>query len=322
MIPTGVQSELTGEPRPTGIVQPPQESAVRVIRALGEKRLRDAQEHIDALPDTTPFDSAWKQFLCALLAVEQGDYAVAVPLLQTVASKAPTTNRGLKAARSSALGTTTGHPDRDSLRLAARALEKVGWIFRRQERPRDAYRVHLCAYHIRNEHGSFEEVWESARSLGLAADLEGRHTDGEVWYRIAADAGARASEDPEGKQAATWTSLSASLVKSGLYDQAVDAARTAQRWWHEHDIGDVAAARADMNLGYALLKQGESLHDNDPAGAKAVLDEALKCLEASREALLAFGHVGPTFSRSTDADARWCDEQTDFARRLRDSLEL
>jgi hypothetical protein len=303
-------------------VQPLGESAVQAIKALDDGRLRDAEEHIDAAEDDTPLDGLWRQFLRALAAAKRGDFAVALPLLRAVAAEAPTMTHGLKPARSSADSTPGACLDRDILRLAARALEHVGRIYHRQDRPQGCYDAHRDAYDIRNKHGSFEEVWESAGSLGMAADLGGRHADGQAWYRIAAEAGAKANEDAESKQASAWSNLSASLIESGLHDQAVDAARTAQHWWHKHDIGDVAAARADMNLGNALLKLGESLHDRDPARAKAILEEAIEWLGSSREALLAFGHEGPPFSRSTYADARWCDEQADFARRLRNTLNL
>lgn len=315
MIQTGVQQPPSDDARPKGVVQPLQERAVGAVKALDDQRYPDAEAHIDAIADSEPLDDVWRLFLRALLAIGRGDLKAALPLLREVASEAPTTSRGPDPAPSSAVEATFAGPDPDCLRLAARALEKVGWIYRRQDSPRKAYDAHLCAYHIRNEHGSFEEVWESARSLGLAADLRGSYGDGQTWHRIAAEMGARADEDPEGKQAIAWTNLSASLTSSGLHDQAVEAARTARHWWHERDVGDVAAARADMKVGYALLRQGESQHDCDPTGAEKTLAEAIECLEASADALSAFGP-------HNSGDVHWCAEQVDFAQRLRDTLEF
>jgi len=206
------------------------------------------------------------------------------------------------------------HPHPESFRLAARALEKAGWLYRHQDRPDRAYHSHLSAYHIRNEHGSFEETWETATSLGHDADLAGKHADCQSWHRIAIQAAARAAEEPERRQAISFTNLSLSLIKSNLHEDAVAAARTARHWWHKHDMGSSAAARADLILGHALLRHGERLCEAGNTNAQAVLDDAMQLLTSAREALSAFGD-------DTSADVRWCDEQTDFAQRLRSSLE-
>ena len=289
-------------PRPTGVVQPEEESTVRAMRALERGRLREAEKCIDLIPDSEPVDRSWKLFLQGLLAVERGDFASAEPLLLQVASQA------------SHEGEASQTPvDLTMLRLSARALEKAGWIYRRQDRPDDAYRTHRLAYDIRAKHGSFEELWEIATSLGLDADLARRYEDGQAWHRVAIEAGGHAAQQPQRSQAVAWTNLAASLTNTGLHDAAVDAARTARSWWHKHDIAAVSAARADMNLGGTLLKQGEALHGSDPQRAGAILDEAIEWIRSSREALLAFGP-------DNAVDATCCDQQADFARRLREAL--
>ena len=300
---TEVVQEQSHEPRPTGIIQPQHAYAILAVKAIDKRRPRDAGKHIDAIPDSVSIDRMWKQFLHGLLAVERGDLGAAEPLLLQVASEGSGEDES-----------PPRHAEPTVLRLAARALEKVGWIYRRQDRPDDAYRTHRSAYDIRSKHGSFEEMWETATSLGIDADLARRYADGQAWHRIAAEAGEQAAEESERIQAVAWTNLAASLAKSDLYDQAVDAARTARLWWHKHDIGAVTAAQADMNLGSMLLKLGESLHGDDPERGKGVLDEAVEWLTSSGEALSAFGS-------DNAADTRWCDEQADFARRLRDTLD-
>jgi len=290
------------DPRPIGPVQPEEESTVRAMRALERGRLGEAEKYIDLIPDSEPVGHTWKLFVQGLLAVERGDLAFAGPLLLQVASQASHEGEALQTPF-----------DLTMLRLSARALEKVGWIYRRQDRPDDAYRTHRLAYDIRAKHGSFEEVWEAATSLGLDADLARRYEDGQAWHRVAIEAGGHAAEQPQRKRAVAWTNLAASLTKSGSHDRAVEAARTARSWWHKHDITAVSAARADMILGGTLLKQGEALHGSDPERAGTVLEEATEWLTASREALLAFGP-----DNAVDAD--WCDQQADFARRLRETL--
>ena len=69
-----------------------------------------------------------------------------------------------------------------------------------------------------------------------------------------------------------------------------------------------------MNLGYALLRHGEALHDGDPAQAIGVLTQAIDYLTAAHESLLAFGS-------DHAADAQWCSEQKDFAQRLSRSIK-
>lgn len=298
------QRERPAARRPTGTLQPSSERALRALRALDTGRYRDAAAHIDAGTDVSPLEAAWRLFLRGALAVEQGHLAAAVPLLEAAADDAH-----------AAAADCTSNSDSGAMRLVALALEKAGWVYRHQERPNEAYKAHMRAYDVRSRHGSFEEQWESARSLGLAADLRGDSVDAQHWYRSAAAIGASAADAPELRQAVAWTNLSASLTTGGLHGQAIEAARTAQQWWHRHDIGGFAAARAELNLGYALLRQGESAHGSNPHGAREALDEAIERLTSSREALLAFGPEGI-------ADARWSAEQLDFARRLRDTLEV
>ena len=203
--------------------------------------------------------------------------------------------------------------DGESLRLAARALNRVGWIYRRKDRSEDAYRTHLAAYSLRRQHGSFEEVWETATELGLDADVARRYEDARRWHRVAIEVAEKTAEEPARRQAIAWANLSRSCGDDGQHDEAVSAARTARDWWREHDLGAVTAARADGKLGGALLRQGEALHGGGEKSAKAVLDESVEWLATAAEALLAFGldHA---------AEAQSCLEQKDFAERLRDSL--
>ena len=296
--------ELPDSQRPKGIIRFEDEPGDRAARALEAGRLRDAERNINAMPEVSPMDRACKTLLGGMLAVARSDFSTAEQLLSEAASAAPVASLN---------GRT--EPDATSLRLAARALQELGLVYRRRDLPEKAYRAHLSAYHLRNEHGSFEEVWETALSLGIDADLAGRYEDGQTWHRLAIEAGAKAAEQPEQKQAAGWTYLSASLGQCQKHDAAVDAARTAREWWHRHDLGAVTAAQADMKLGSALLKLGESLHETEPDHARPALEEALQWLTSAAEALEAFG---PNYA----ADVRWCLEQKDFAQRLRDSLSV
>jgi hypothetical protein len=246
----------------------------------------------------------WKLYLHGCLAIEQADFDVAEPLFLQAFSLAFVNGMGEE-----------DGVDGESLRLAARVLDRVGWIYRRKDRPVDAIRTHLAAYSLRRQHGSFEEVWETATELGLDADVARRYEDARRWHRVAIEVAEKTAEEPARRQAVAWTNLSRSCGDDGKHDEAVSAARTARNWWREHELGAVTAARADGRLGGALLKQGEALHGGDDKLAKAVLDESVEWLATAAEALAAFG---PDHA----AEAQSCLEQKDFAERLRDSLGL
>ena len=329
--------------RPVGLVKPANDHAARALRALDEKRLRDAEAYIAAVtgskagptygkgtdPESkedpcapsptgggrynaqgkedlcsTGIDRAWKLLLSGLVALDRADLATAEPLLLQASCLAFIEATG-----------TEGRLDPDSLRVTALALHHVGWIYRRQDRPDAAYRTHLSAYHLRERHGSLEELWETAVELGLDADVARRFDDARRWHRAAVEAGERATEEPQGKQAIAFTNLATSCVESGRYEEAVTAARSGRACWRQHDVGDVSAARADLKLGNALLRQGEALHGRGDPLAQPVLDEALEWLSTAHEALLAYGSTAA-------GDAQSCLDLKDFGERLRASLEL
>lgn len=303
MTTSGIDNQDVNDARPTGFVRPTHELALRAVAALEKDRVAHAEKHIESMPDLPTIDRAWKYYLRGRVAIQQMEFDTAEQLLLQASSLAFIDGLGKE-----------GALDPGALRLAACALHHVGWIYRRQDRADEAYRAHLAAYHFRELHGSSDEMWETAIELGLDADLAQRYDDARRWHRIAIDAAEKASEEPARKQAIAWTNLASSFTESGNHDEAVVAARTARDWWRKHDIGAVAAARADLKLGSALLRQGEALHENTDERAKPVLEEAIECLTTAGEALSAFG---PDHA----ADVQSCLELKDFAERLRDSLE-
>ena len=281
-------------------------------------------------------DQAWKLLLSGLVALDRRDLATAEAFLLQASSLAfIEATAGQRAAGFSLRGDSIfgdsdlipGSPpglklaaqrrafERDSLRVSALALHHVGWIYRRQDRPDAAYRTHLSAHALREQHGSFEELWETAVELALDADIARRHDDARHWHRAAIEAAKHATEEPERKGAIAWTNLATSCIESGRYEEAVNAARNGRDCWREHDLGHVSAARADLKLGSALLKQGEALHDRGDPLAQPLLDEAIEWLTTAHENLSAFGPGGAD-------DARSCLELKDFAQCLRTSLEL
>ncbi len=302
-------NEAPGEPlsqagtRPAGFVEPTHERAVSALKAIEANRITDAEKHIAAIPDSPLIDRAWKSLLRGLTSVQQADFAGAEVLLLRACSVGLIAGLGKRE-----------NVDPDALRLCALALHHAGRLYRRQDRPKDAFHAHLAAHHLRQQHGSLDELWEIAVELGLDADVDRRYQEAQKWHRTAIDIAEKTSEEPARRQAVAWSNLAVSYADGGRYDEAVSAARTARDWWRQHDIGAASAAQADLKLGGILLKQGEALHERGDPNAKFPLDEAIKWLAAAHEALQAFG--------PDDAvDAQLCLEQQDFAQRLLASLD-
>ncbi len=320
-----LQATHVGDSRPTGVVQPTHERAVRALTALAQKRIDDAEKHIAALPDSPMTERAWKLFLRGLVSVEKPDLGAAEPLLLQAFSLAfadghggeTSKRRNVETSKHQNVEMSKGRDveavDGDALRLAALVFQHLGWVYRRQDRLDDAYRTHVVAYHLREHHGSFDELWETAGELGLDADVARQYEKAHHWHRVAIEAAQNVSQDRQRKQAIACTNLSTSLTNSGKHDEAVEAARRARVCWREHDAGAVTVPRSNLKLGSTLLAQGEALHDLGDRLAKSVLDEAVELLATAGEELLAFGPANA-------ADARLCLEQKDFARRLLDSL--
>jgi hypothetical protein len=292
-----------GAARPAGFVKPQSERGVRALKALEDGRLADAETNIAAITDSPPDEYAWKCHLGGLLAAARCDPTAALPLFLQAAGSALVEAYG-----------RVSECDCESLRLAASALDKAGALYRRYDRPADATQAHAAALQLRKAHGSVEEEWETAVNLGLDADLARRYADAAAWHRTAVELGSRASEESARLRAIASSHLSKTLLADEDFQGSVAAARDAGELWRKHDAGELSAIRAELNLGHALLKLGESLHGDDVARARSALDEALTSLNGASKELAAFGpQCGP--------DVKWSEEQIDFAKRLLDSLD-
>jgi len=288
--------------RPTGHVQPTNERAVLALKAINEARWPDAEKHIAAIPESPLGEYAWKMYLAGLLAGERNEF--------------PKSETALLASASAAL--VVGFADEksvstDALRLGAAAMEKLGYAHRRQERLVDAYHAHLAAYRLREELGSLDERWETAMSLAVDCTVARRDDEARRWCRAAIDLAVNTLEQPGAKQAQSWCRLATALTSLDRHEEAVAAARTAREFWRKHDRSAVTAARADLDLAHALVESAKSLYESNAAQARTLLEEALAFLTTAADEL-------PPFGAEAADDVRRCTEQSDFARRLLDSL--
>lgn len=287
--------------RPVGFAEPTHQRAKRALKALTDGRIDDARENVAALPDEPPIAGAWKAYLGGLVAAEEKENGN-LSLAEALFAKAATLARPH-------LNQDAPGQDLDAKRIAAASLHRLGWVYRRQENPDEAIAAHEDAFAMRKKFGSIEEQCETAISLGLDFDLARRHDQARVWYRRAMKLGAQAAEKPNRIEVEAISNLSASFAQEGLLDQAVEAARETRTWWLAHDPGAIDQARAQMKLGYALLRHGEALCETGTDHAAEVLNECLEHLSSAREALLPFGPKAAV-------DADWCLEQSDFVQRL------
>lgn len=296
----------TVRPRPVGIVQPAFEQAVRALRALAGLRCDDAERCAAAVPDSPLLARSWKLLLRGLLAIETGKLREAEPCLLQAASLAFIE---AAAAGEDPIRKGTQITQAEPNRVAARALHHLGWVYRREERVEEAIRTHAAAYQLRERFGSVEELWETAGELGLDADVARRFDAAERWHREAIALTGACHEEPARKWAIAWTNLTNSYLQAARFQAAADAARSAREAWRTYDPTAVTAAQADMRLGGALLKLGESLVESASVEAMPVLAESTEVLTAAGSALTAFGlRYAP--------EAGWCNEQLDFAAKL------
>ncbi len=287
---------------PTEAQVQPGARALAALKALTENRLDDARTNVEEMPGHDPSDRAWKALLSGQIALAEGDLRTAESDLQTAAALA--LDYGL---RDSAVAPKM-------FRLAARALNALGRTHRRRERLGGAARAHRAAYHLRAEYGSEDERWESAMDAGLDHHLARQPESAAEWLRRSLEHARRAVEEPLRKQALALGELCATLRTMERLDDAVAAARSARSLWRECDPGCRDGFRAELRVGHALLVQAQAQLDSNPEQARAHLEESIHCLAAARDELAAFGP-------EVLSDLRSCEDQLDFAGRLRASLD-
>ncbi len=317
--------------RPRGFLQPVHQRAIRAVKALAENRIEDAEANVAAIPETPADSRIWKGFISGQVAVVRGDFGAAeVALVQATAlalllgmpavgdADEPSPTARPNSPLCGEVGAATSQDTflnlgPETTRLLAAVVENLGCLYRRQERLNEAFCAHRLALGLRRGSGSYEELWETATSLGLDADVAHSPKESLRWHQMAVDLAERVSEQADQKRALAWQHLSAALIEAGHPQQAVAAAKTARGSWHRHDRGGLAAAKADLILGHALLRYGESLWATDAESASAILGGAIDWLATAHESLAAFGAPAA-------ADAQSCLQLKDFAERLRASV--
>ena len=287
---------------PVGRVRPSFERAVKALKAIEERRYRDARAHVGAMTDCPSEEAGWKEYLACLLDLGELDSADVETRLRRAASSA------LAVGMRGETGTVVG-----ILRLAAACLEELGRFLRRGERFSEAVRAHRAAWLLRVEFGSVEEQWESASGIGLGYGLGRRVDRAELWHCMAAELARRATEGSARKEAVSLQHLCGVLLDAQSEAEAVEAARKACEAWRRDGSGGVDLPRAEFRCAKAVLSLAEACAGSDPRRARELLGEASDRLRRAREELLPFG-------APCEGDVGLCGEGLEFIDRLRASL--
>lgn len=287
---------------PSGFLDPPGKREALAVKAIGENRLTDAAKHIAALPEGPPETRAWRLYLQARLELKSGRWEGAEALF--LQSSAIAFVGALNADASEAA---------IAYRLAAQSLEHAGFVQRHNERGTQAIATHSAAYQLRSVHGTVEEQWQSALSLGSSYSLSRDYQSAVNWLTRSLDFASRASDARGGKLAVVYGQLANTSREMGRLEEAALAARKSLEHWRAHDVSAVMCAEAEYRLGDILVACAEKSEEPDGVTTAELLAKAIECLQAAADSLAAFG--GP-HART----ARVCRDRLDFAERLRASM--
>ncbi len=279
-------------------LRPSGEHALRACKALHELRLADATTNIKAISTDTLVEQAWLHLLTGRLMVAEKTFSKAKPELLQAAG----------------LAFAAGGPqDAELHRLAANALNLVGWIYRRQDQPTFATSVHEAALQLRIAHGTKSEQLETMVELGLDAELARDLDNAQRWYSEAIETAGKLDAPHDQHLASNYDHLSRVFLAKDATQRAVDAARAARTHWRAHDIRLASASRADLALGNALLMHAEFHLASDAQTVHEAIEECVALLEKAENALAAFGP-----KHADDVDR--CRQHLEVAQKLRDAV--
>ncbi len=280
-------------------LRPSDPRALRACKALHEHRLVDAAANIKAISADSLSEQAWLHLLTGRLMIAEKTFSNAKPELLQAAGLAFTA--------------AAGSADASELnRLAANALNLVGWIYRRQDQPTFATSVHETALKLRQDHGTIAEQWETMVELGLDAELARKLDHAQRWYTKAIETAGKLEEPHDLQLASNHDHLCRVFLAGDATQFAVDAARAARTHWRAHDIRLASASRADLALGNALLMHAEFHLASDPQAVHDIISECVALLEKAKDALAAFG---PKHAGEVDR----CQQHLEVAHKMRDA---
>jgi tetratricopeptide (TPR) repeat protein len=285
---------------PSGRLLPENDCALRAIKALDENRLDDAAKHISSIPDNAPLNRAWKQFLSGKLAWQQHDLPLAETQLKIALETVDSIERSI--------------PDQgDSHRLPAIIHELLGTVLRRQDRLCESLLCHQKAYQMRREHGSAQELFESASSLGVTYHVLRNFSEAARWFERSKQHAESCPTDNRAFIAEAQTNLATVFEHEGHHQGALFAARTARNIWYDIEPSSPQCLLADVSLGSKLLNLGQEYLESADPRAGEVLSEAIRLLNECDIALRAYGDEHREI-------AAVLSEKIDFANRLASSL--
>ncbi len=345
--------------RPVGVLEPDDPIARRVMVALGDGRIEDAEGHlrrmrgvasaeVAARDERSGVERSWTPILEGMVAEAKGRLGEAERWFRTVAcadveapSRSVIANQDRSLAFTARTEAATVHEfdPRIDTRVRALALECLGRVLRRMDDPVGGDAAHRASLEIRERVGSWEECRKSAHELALDASVAGKHGDAIAWHQRALGFADAMDDGGLLLRAETLSHLARVDRDAGSLDAAIQHAQASADLRKRLDPSSLETVRAALELvecrvahAAEFRSNGTSMASADATGREQSAphprssdDGAPKAtapLDAVIVQLLELRGEFSAWGVGVEDELDRCDEALDFARRLRESSLL
>jgi len=261
--------------RPAGALEPPSQGLAEIDSALERGAFERALDAVDEHDATSSLHGDWEQYLkgrafYGLEYFEAGYNAFEVPYERT----------------------TEILPERElgpRMRLAAKCLQKMGWLHRRNEEFQRGYALHAIQYRYVLHHGSYEEIHDAAISLDVDAYFLKNAYLSKMWLETSIEAG-ESIADPVTRHRClgmSWNNLAGTLCQLEQFEAAESAIDSSLDHWtdyeEETDSDEHHTVWARYGIGDVYHRWGNYLEHRDDEEAEAKLEEAREVLDRALE---------------------------------------
>lgn len=270
-----IESPSSDVDRPAGLLDPPSQTLSDIETSVASGEFEAA---LDAIEDHDPKSSLhadWAQYLkgrsfFGLEYFEAGYNAFEVPYERT----------------------TEILPDREvapRMRLAAKCLNKMGWLHRRNEKFQRGYALHCVQYRYAIHHGSFEEIHDAAISLDVDAYFLKNAYLSKMWLQTSIEAG-ESIADPATRHrllGMSWNNLAGTHCQLEEFEAAEEAIESSLEHWSHYEAEEGndqhRTVWAHYGVGDVYHRWGQHLRGRDDEGAEDKLEAAREVLDEALE---------------------------------------
>jgi len=261
--------------RPAGRIEPPSRALSDIDTSVETGAYDEALDAVEKLDPKSSLHADWAQYLKGrslfeLEHFEAGYNAFEIPYERTT-EILPRREMGPR------------------MRLAARCLNKMGWLHRRNEQFQRGYALHNIQYRYVLQHGSFEEIHEAAISLDVDAYFLKNAYLSKMWLERSVRAG-KSIADPVTRHRClgmSWNNLAGTLCQLEQFDAAEDAIDSSLEHWSafedEVETDEHRTVWARYGVGDVYHRWGEHLYDRDPERAEDKFEAARQVLDGALE---------------------------------------